>query len=63
MPAEALEARAMRQALDDEVQVLLGRPVSGLAQVEPLSLPALPAADVDAHAGYGVPARFVMILA
>jgi hypothetical protein len=51
VPAEALEARAMREALDDEVQVLLGRPVSGLAQVEALSLPALSAADVDVHAG------------
>src|SRR6185369_14624765 len=40
--AEALEARAMREVLDDEVQVLLGRAVSGLAQVEALSLPALP---------------------
>jgi hypothetical protein len=49
MPAEALEARAVGQALDDEVQVLLGRTLAGLAQVEPPALAALSAAHVDAH--------------
>ena len=74
MPTEALEARAVCQALDDEMQMLLGRPVAGLAQVEALPLPALPAADVDVHAErrggagpgrrYGVPvARFLTPLA
>ena len=59
VPAETLEARAVREALDHEVQVLFGRPVSGVAEVEALSLPALAAADVDVHAGYCAPvARF-----
>jgi len=48
---EALEARAVHQALLDQMDVLFDRlPGGGSADVDPLRVPALPADDVDAHA-------------
>jgi hypothetical protein len=49
---EALEARAVQQALTQQVQVLLERlPRGGRPDVESLALAAAAAGDVDTHAG------------
>src|SRR5262245_50571116 len=54
VPAEALEARPVRQPLDDQVDEFLPRRVAGIAEVEAAALPALGAAHVDVHRARGV---------
>jgi hypothetical protein len=43
----------MGQTLHDQVQMLLGRPIAGISEVEAAALAALPAAHIDVHGDGG----------
>ena len=49
MPAEALEARPVREALDDQMDELLWWCVAWVSEIESSALSALGAAHVHAH--------------
>jgi hypothetical protein len=53
MPAEALEARLVREPFLHQMNELLDRLVAGIADRETAVLAALPAVDVDSHRGRG----------